>query len=71
MSLIPCPIPLLARYSDLRRLHPSLDKGDALIAATALVKRLPLMTRIKCAFSDGSQPDFIRGVSVFPNSSSQ
>ena len=36
---------ITARYSELRRLHPSLDKGDALIAATALVKRLPLMTR--------------------------
>lgn len=36
---------IAARYSELRRQHPSLDKGDALIAATALVKRLPLMTR--------------------------
>ncbi len=36
---------ITARYSDLRRRFPALDKGDALIAATALIKRLPLMTR--------------------------
>jgi len=39
--------PIAARYSDLRRRYPPLDKGDALIAATALVKRLPLLTRNK------------------------
>ncbi len=33
------------KYSDLRRRHASLEKGDALIAATALDKRLPLFTR--------------------------
>lgn len=33
------------RYSDLRRRYPKLEKNDALIAATALVKRLPLVTR--------------------------
>ena len=32
-------------YSDLRRRHPSLEKEDALIAATALVKKLALVTR--------------------------
>ena len=36
---------ITARYTELRRRHPSLEKGDALIAATALVKRLPLLTR--------------------------
>ena len=41
---------IAARYSDLRHRHPSLDKGDAIIAATALVKRLPLMTKNKRHF---------------------
>ena len=41
---------ITARYSDLRRRFPTLDKGDALIAATAFVKRLPLMTRNKRHF---------------------
>jgi predicted nucleic acid-binding protein len=43
--LIPVTDSIAARYSDLRHHFPTLDKGDALIAATALVKRLPLMTR--------------------------
>lgn len=43
--LIPLSDSIAARYSDLRHQFPALDKGDALIAATALVKRLPLMTR--------------------------
>jgi predicted nucleic acid-binding protein len=47
---IPLSDSIAARYSDLRRLYPSLDKGDALLAATALVKRLPLMTRNKRHF---------------------
>ena len=48
------PIPLsnsiTSRYSDLRRRYPSLEKADALIAATALIKRLPLLTRNKRHF---------------------
>jgi predicted nucleic acid-binding protein len=41
---------ITARYSNLRRQYPSLDKADALIASTALVKRLPLVTRNKRHF---------------------
>jgi len=48
--LIPLSDSIAARYSDLRHRFPSLDKGDTLIAATALVKRLPLMTRNKRHF---------------------
>ena len=48
--LIPLSDSITARYSDLRRKHPSLKKGDALIAATALIKRLPLMTKNKRHF---------------------
>lgn len=44
--------PIATRYSELRRRHPSLEKGVALIAATALVKHLPLMTRNKRHFQD-------------------
>lgn len=33
------------RYSDLRRQYPSLEKEDAIVAATALIKNLPLVTR--------------------------
>lgn len=36
---------ITTRYSSLRRRYPGLEKEDALIAATALVKRLPLLTR--------------------------
>lgn len=32
-------------YSELRKLYPSLDKEDVLIAATAVKKKLPLVTR--------------------------
>ncbi len=33
------------KYSELRGVYPSLDKEDLLIAATALIKNLPLVTR--------------------------
>lgn len=36
---------IAARYSSLRSAHRNLPKEDALIAAAALVKRLPLLTR--------------------------
>lgn len=41
---------ITAQYSDLRHRYPTLEQSDALIAATALVKRLPLMTRNKRHF---------------------
>lgn len=43
--LVPLSDAIASRYSHLRHRHPALEKGDALIAATALVKRLPLLTR--------------------------
>jgi predicted nucleic acid-binding protein len=48
--LIPLSDSITAQYSDLRRRFPALSKGDALIAATALVKQLPLLTRNKRHF---------------------
>jgi predicted nucleic acid-binding protein len=42
--LVPLSRSVTDRYSVLRRQYPHLEKEDALIAATALVKRLPLMT---------------------------
>jgi predicted nucleic acid-binding protein len=32
------------RYAELRRLYPTLEREDTLIAASALVRRLPLLT---------------------------
>ena len=32
-------------YARIRSVHPSLERGDALIAATALTKKLPLLTQ--------------------------
>jgi hypothetical protein len=43
--IIPLDDRITGAYSDLRRRYPSLAKEDALIAATALVKKLPLVTR--------------------------
>ena len=36
---------IAAKYSSLRKKYPDLDKEDILIASTALVKKLPLLTR--------------------------
>ena len=33
------------KYSELKQLYPSLDREDILIAATAIIKNLPLVTR--------------------------
>ena len=43
--LVPITPAIAARYAAVRRSTPSLEREDALIAATALDKRLPLMTR--------------------------
>ncbi|MGH7847538.1 MAG: PIN domain-containing protein [Candidatus Binatia bacterium] len=36
---------VVSEYSRLRSAYPSLEKGDALIAASALVRKLPLLTQ--------------------------
>lgn len=41
---------ITTRYSELRDRYPPLEKEDALIAASALVKNLPLVTRNKKHF---------------------
>ncbi len=43
--IIPVDGRIAGMFSDLRRRHPAMEKEDALIAATALVRRLPLVTR--------------------------
>ncbi len=43
--IIPIDSKIAAQYGILRHRYPTLDKEDTLIAATALVKKLPLMTR--------------------------
>ena len=48
--MIPLSEKITVRFSELRRQYPSLGKADALIAATALVKHLPLVTRNKKHF---------------------
>jgi len=48
--MIPLSEKITIRFSELRRQYPSLEKADALIAATALVKNLPLVTRNKKHF---------------------
>ena len=41
---------ITVRYSELRERYSSLEKADALIAASALIKNLPLVTRNKKHF---------------------
>ena len=43
--IIPLNNRITAMYSNLRRKHTVLEKEDTLIAATALVRKLPLVTR--------------------------
>ena len=43
--LVPLTPAIAARYAAVRRHTPGLEREDALIAATALEKRLPVMTR--------------------------
>lgn len=43
--LIPLDGRIARQYSELRGRYPTLEKADALIAATALVRKLPLVTR--------------------------
>jgi hypothetical protein len=57
---VPLSSAIAARYWDLRRRHPRMEKADALIAATALVKRLPLLTGNSRHFRQ------IEGLTLFP-----
>jgi predicted nucleic acid-binding protein len=42
---------IIDRFSDLRRMYPSLECEDALIAASALARRIPLLTGNRRHFS--------------------
>ena len=46
-------------YTEIKRRYPSLEKEDALIAATALSRHLPLVTRNRRHFK------FIQGLTLF------
>jgi len=48
--MIPLTDNITLRFSQVQKSYPSLEKADALIAATALVKNLPLVTRNKKHF---------------------
>src|SRR3989338_7874075 len=52
-------VQITERYTDLRRRYPALEKEDGLIAATALARRLPLVTRNRKHFQ------FIQGLTLF------
>ena len=49
-----------SEYSRLRSAYPSLERGDALIAASALVRKLPLLTQNLRHFR------LVRGLILFP-----
>jgi predicted nucleic acid-binding protein len=48
--LIRLSVAIVRCYSDLRVRYPTIEKEDALIAASALVRRLPLVTKNKKHF---------------------
>ncbi len=50
---------ITTRYTELRQRYPSLEKADPLIAASALVKNLPLVTRNKRHFK------IVAGLDIF------
>ena len=60
--LIPLDDRIARKYSELRGRYPTLEKADALIAATALVRKLPLVTRNIRHFQN------IDGLTVFTGS---
>jgi len=57
--IIPLDDRIVGKYSDLRHRYPSLEKEDALIAATALIRKLPLLTRNLKHYKD------IEGLTIF------
>ncbi len=60
--LIPLDDRIARKYSELRGRYPTLEKADALIAATALVRTLPLVTRNMRHFQN------IDGLTIFTGS---
>ena len=60
--IIPLDQRITSLYSDLRRRHPALEKEDALIAATALARRLPLVSRNRRHYK------IVRGLTLFTGS---
>jgi predicted nucleic acid-binding protein len=57
--IIPLNHKITALYSHLRKKYPSLEKEDTLIAATALSRKLPLLTR------NWKHYRFIEGITLF------
>ena len=59
--IVPLSQSIAKRYAELRYCYPSLEKADALIAATALTKQLPLLTRNKRHFRIVRGLDLLEG----------